>query len=170
MSVPKSKRKDSKVQFLQTQLDLVLKTIEVCKRLPKSITFNISIPTADAAREAYHHARVGNSIFPKTKIEPINNTEFLKIRWFLTPTGKVVKKPDHKSVVRMRRKLKKLHRKVEAGEMTIEDVYMSWQSWNAHIGRTNSKRERREIKLLFKKLFGKEADDVYKDIKGKRNH
>lgn len=98
----------------------------------------------------------------KTKICPIKNTEFLKIRWFLTDTGRVVKKPEHKSLVRMRRKLKKLKKKVDAGEMTIRDVYASWQSWDAHLSNMDAHKEREEIRKLFKTLYREEPKNVCK--------
>lgn len=98
----------------------------------------------------------------KTKIRPINGTEFLKIRWYLTDTGRVVKKPEHKSLVRMRRKLKKLKKKLDTGAMTLKDVYASWQSWDAHLSNMDAHKEREEIRKLFQELYGEEPRYVCK--------
>lgn len=104
----------------------------------------------------------------KTKIRPINGTEFLKIRWYLTDTGRVVKKPEHKSLVRMRRKLKKLKKKLDTGAMTLKDVYASWQSWDAHLSNMDAHKEREEIRKLFKELYGEEPRNVCKANKRRK--
>ena len=54
---------------------------------------------------------------------------YLKARIYLLPSGQVVKKIYKRSVTRMRRKLKKLRKKVDAGIMTEESVYNSYISW-----------------------------------------
>ena len=45
--------------------------------------------------------------------------------------------PDHASIVRERRKLKKLKEKLDAGEMTIENICDSYNGWRASILRCN---------------------------------
>ena len=67
MSVIKSKRKDSKVQFMQTTLELAAYTVELCRKFPKSLTFYVSQPAVQAAKGAYANVKRGNSIFPKTQ-------------------------------------------------------------------------------------------------------
>lgn len=57
---------------------------------------------------------------------------WLKIRMYLTPSGKVVKKIYKRSVTRMRRKLKKLYVKMKAGKLSYKDVYTAWQSWRSY--------------------------------------
>lgn len=69
MSVIKSKRGKSSVQFMQTGLDLVNHTISIVRKFPKSVTFYISVPTANAAKEMYANLKKGNSIIPQTKHE-----------------------------------------------------------------------------------------------------
>lgn len=69
MSVIKSKRKDSKVQFMQTTLELAAYTVELCRKFPKSLTFYVSQPAAQAAKGAYANVKRANSIFPKTQKE-----------------------------------------------------------------------------------------------------
>lgn len=67
MSVIKSKRKDSKVQFMQTTLELAAYTVELCRKFPKSLTFYVSQPAAQAAKGAYANVKRANSVFPKTQ-------------------------------------------------------------------------------------------------------
>lgn len=69
----------------------------------------------------------------KTRIAPIRKKfTWLKISYFVTETGRIVKRVWHKSVVRMRRKLKKLKKKVDAGILKISDVKQSFNSWKSH--------------------------------------
>ena len=67
MSVIKSKLKDSKVQFMQTTLELAAYTVELCRKFPKSLTFYVSQPAAQAAKGAYANVKRANSVFPKTQ-------------------------------------------------------------------------------------------------------
>lgn len=78
---------------------------------------------------------------------------WLQIRVFLTSTGKIIKKMPHKSITKMRRKLKKLRRKLDAGKITREDVWTSWQSWRSHAMRFNSWHTLQSMGQLFDELF-----------------
>ena len=86
---------------------------------------------------------------------------FLKIRFFLTQTGRIVKKVYPKSVTRMRRKLKKFKHLVEEGKMSEFDAYQSVQSWLSHTLILNSFQTRTSIKQLYYNLFG--GKYVFKD-------
>lgn len=79
---------------------------------------------------------------------------YLKIRFFLTPTGKIIKKTYPAGVVRMRRKLKKYKRFVNNGKMSLFDVYQSYQSWESHIRYLHSYRTRQSMKKLYNSLYG----------------
>lgn len=63
---------------------------------------------------------------------------FLKMRHYLTDTGKVVKKPGKDSIVRERRKLKKLKRKFDDGEILFSEIQVQYRSWRGHIKRANA--------------------------------
>jgi len=78
---------------------------------------------------------------------------FLKVKYNLTPTGKVIKRISPKSVVRMRRKLKKLKRRVDNGLMSFEDVVCSVQSWVGHTIHLKSHTSRSHMLKLFYTLF-----------------
>lgn len=54
---------------------------------------------------------------------------FLKIRWTLTDTGKVIKRPNKDSITRERRKLKKLKDKLDKGEVTMDLIAEQYSSW-----------------------------------------
>lgn len=112
-------------------LQKCLKAIEIiCKRL--NITLNMK----------------------KTQIVKLSHGfTFLKVRYFLLQSGKVIKKLAHKSVVRMRRKLKKFQPKVWAGKMTCADVYQSWQSWRAYARNFNAYHSIANMGKLYNRLF-----------------
>ena len=65
----------------------------------------------------------------KTQIVKLSHGfTFLKVRFFLLDSGRIVRKIYRRSVTKMRRKLKSLRRKADQGIMTYADVYHSWQS------------------------------------------
>ena len=76
------------------------------------------------------YAAIGIKLNPrKTQIIPLKHFTFLKVRYELTPTGKVIMRPCRKSIVQEQRKLKKFKRFLATGEMKIEDVRTSYESW-----------------------------------------
>lgn len=90
----------------------------------------------------------------KTRIVKITHGfTFLKVRFFMTDTGKIVKKVCKANVTRMRRKLKKFKKKVEDGIMTLQDVYTSYQSWRSHNKRLNSYHTIKNMDKLYNDLF-----------------
>ena len=78
---------------------------------------------------------------------------WLKVRVFLTSTGKVVKKIYKRSVTRMRQKLKKLKGKMQAGKMAYEDVWTTWQSWRAYAMRFNAWHTIHNMGRLYNQLY-----------------
>jgi hypothetical protein len=79
---------------------------------------------------------------------------FLKTKYFLTETGKVIRKADHASIVRERRKLKKLKRFYDNGEMTLKQIEQSYMSWRGYILQKDAYRSVESMDELFFTLFG----------------
>ena len=79
---------------------------------------------------------------------------FLKVKYRVSKDGKVVRKLTSKGVTRMRRKLKKFKRKVDAGEMTLRNVYDSFQSWREHAKVADSYHTVKNMTKLYRELFG----------------
>lgn len=76
---------------------------------------------------------------PKTGIHPLKQgVKFLKWRFILTTSGRVIRKMCRESVVRERRKLKKLYKMVLRDERTLTQLESSFQSWVANAQRGNS--------------------------------
>ena len=78
---------------------------------------------------------------------------FLKVRFYITPTGKLVRKIHPTSITRERRKLKKLHIQYLNGTLTLQDAYNSFQSWKSHAERFNAYHTIKNMELLYNELF-----------------
>lgn len=90
----------------------------------------------------------------KTRIVPIKRGfRFLKVKFTLTDTGKVVRKIDRKSVIRMGRKLKTFRRWYEEGKMTMEDIWASYQSWRGYVKHCDCWHTIRRMDAKYKELF-----------------
>ena len=94
----------------------------------------------------------------KTRIIPISRDfQWLKIKFKLTPSGYIVKRIWHKSVVRMRRKLKKLKKKMLNGILTLKDIRASFESWKSHTLGLDCYRTMLEMQKLYHSLFENEV-------------
>lgn len=79
---------------------------------------------------------------------------FLKVKYTITATGKVIKRLDKSGITRMRRKLKKYKNKLDAGEMNMDDIYFSMQSWLAHAKIAHSSHAVDNMMKLYDDMFG----------------
>lgn len=79
---------------------------------------------------------------------------FLKVRFLLSETGKVIRLVNKASVVRQRRKLKSFYRKYLNGEMLAYDIECSYQSWKGHVKKVRSYQLLKRMDQLYYKLFG----------------
>lgn len=94
---------------------------------------------------------------------------YLKTRYYLTETGRVVKKADHACIVRERRKLKKLHRLYANGQVTLEQVTQSYMSWRGAILKRDAYRTVKSMDALFFKHYGTKPWLYIKKKRGKYN-
>ncbi len=86
----------------------------------------------------------------KTHIHKIQNgIIWLKTRYILTDTGKIIKKPYRKNIVRMRRKMKKL----KAKGVPYEQIENSYQSWLGSIKKTDAYNTIKSMEKLKEELF-----------------
>lgn len=94
----------------------------------------------------------------KCRITPFrgHGFRFLKLRFRLTETGKVVVKPGRKTIRVVRRKMKKLRRWLDDGKMPFSDVQASYQSWRSYVMHCSSNRTLYNMDAFFIKLFGDE--------------
>ena len=90
----------------------------------------------------------------KTRIYPLaDGIRFLGFDFRLTDTGRVIMTIDPKSVKAVRRKLRRMARKAERGEISREKVAESYQSWRTHAAKGNSFHLLRRMDQYFKSLW-----------------
>lgn len=93
----------------------------------------------------------------KTKIIPLDEGFwFLKGKYILLNSGKIVCRADRSGCIRMRRKLKKFKVMLASGKMTKNDIYMSYQSFRSHLLQFDSYHLVKNMDSFFKELFHKE--------------
>lgn len=78
---------------------------------------------------------------------------FLKCRFYLTETGKVIKKIYKHSVTKMRRKLKSFRRMVDDHILTFQDVYQAFQSWRSYAMHFDAWHTIKNMGRLYDQLF-----------------
>lgn len=90
----------------------------------------------------------------KTRIVRLSDTyTFLKMKYWLSDNGKVVKRISSESIVRERRKLKAYRRLVDQGKMTYQMVEQAYKSWMGRYAKVMSKKQRENIQELYKSLY-----------------
>lgn len=77
MSVIKSKRTTSDMEFLVTARNLQIYTIQKCVNFPKRYTFFVSQPLANAAVRVYEDVKRANSIYPINQHEVQMRRDYL---------------------------------------------------------------------------------------------
>lgn len=81
---------------------------------------------------------------------------FLKLKTRITSTGKVVRIPCRKNIIREKRKLRKLKRK----GVEFRDVYTSYLSFRGNIRRYNSYRIVNSLDRYFSSIYGEEMENI----------
>ena len=95
--------------------------------------------------------------FKKTRIIKLSdNFKYLQFKYSLLDNGRVIKRINPKSLTRERRKLKAYKRLLDKGEMPYADIENAYKSWMGTYAKTMSKQQIKNMKNLYKSLFGKE--------------
>lgn len=115
-------------------------------------------PDRETLESALHYIRehveaLGLELNQKTQIAPLRHgIRFLKWRFILTDTGKVIRRMNSRSIAKERRKLKKIAAKVKAGSMPLSAMWDSFQSWRANAQRGNTHFVVRSMENLYRQL------------------
>ena len=97
---------------------------------------------------------LGMTLNKKTQILPLKNgVLWLKWRFVLTDTGKVIRKICMKSVVRERCKLRKMAKLAVAGRIPVAAITESFITWKAHAQRGNCRKIVADMQKLYDKLL-----------------
>lgn len=90
----------------------------------------------------------------KTQIVKLSHGfTFLKIKYSLTETGKVIQRISKDSVLREKRKLKKLRGLLEEGKVSFADVRCSYASWRGGVAHYDSHTILQNMDKFFDELF-----------------
>lgn len=87
---------------------------------------------------------------------------FLKLRFLLTETGRVIVKVSDRTFRRERRQLRNLSRLVSEGRRTMDDVQRHYQSWVSMIKPYDSGAAIKRMDQFYTGLFGARPDYKYK--------
>lgn len=100
-------------------------------------------------------AEIGLYINPKkTHIVKLSHGfTFLKTKYYLTDTGKIVKRLSRSNITRQRQKLKKFRKLVDEGKMTMADVENQYKSWMGMAKNYDSFHTRQSMMKLYGELF-----------------
>lgn len=92
----------------------------------------------------------------KTQIVKLSHGfTYMKGKYFLKDTGKVIAKPCRANTTRERQKLKKFRRFLDKGEMSLQQIVCSYNSYRGYILKDyNSHKTVRSMDKLFHELFG----------------
>jgi hypothetical protein len=101
----------------------------------------------------------------KTQIIPLRRFTFLKVRFELTETGRVIMRPCRRSISKQRRKLYAFRRAVDNGKMTLDDVRGSYESWRGYNRHMNGYKSIINMDRLYYDLFGLVPSEVKKKRK-----
>lgn len=98
----------------------------------------------------------------KTQIVKLTHQfTFLKTKYHLTESGKVIRRVSRIAVTRMRRKMKKFKKLYLRGLMTLDDINCSYQSWRGYLQKKNSYTSLCSIDKLYHDLF---AQDIFIEL------
>ena len=77
MSVLKSKRGVSEIEFVHTARELQAHTIRQCAGFPKRFTFYLGQPLAASAERVHRYAKCANSVYPTNQHEAQIRLDYL---------------------------------------------------------------------------------------------
>ncbi len=90
----------------------------------------------------------------KTQIVKLAKTfTFLKTRYNLTATGKVIKRINKDSITRERRKLKKFRKMLDEGRITYKEIQEQYNSWRGNLKYYSAYNVTKNMDKLFNELF-----------------
>lgn len=79
---------------------------------------------------------------------------YLKIRYTATDSGHIIRRMAREGILRMRRKLKKLHGLWLRGEVRLDDIFLALKSWIGNAKKyAHSYRSRKRVLTLYHKLY-----------------
>ena len=78
---------------------------------------------------------------------------YMKTKFIITETGKVVTCPSRQNIARERRLLKSFKKKMDNGEMVFKQVENSYTSWLGYMKHKKSYKSTNDMNKLYNKVF-----------------
>ena len=146
---------------MATGLDHAIKDISRIKVYERYMDDGICIvPTKEAANALLSIVQAMASDLKlelnekKTRIVKLSRGfTFLKIRYQITSTGKIIRHIAKDGTVRMRNRLGAYRKKLDAGKIKLENVEMSMEAYFANCDRANSTRTKLSFWYRFRRMF-----------------
>ncbi len=92
----------------------------------------------------------------KTRLQKFSSGfKFLKVKFICTNTGKIIRKVDKKSAIRMKRKLKKFNQWINEERFTKQQATNAYYSWRGHMKRGNSYKILKKMDTYKLNIIGK---------------
>ncbi len=92
--------------------------------------------------------------YKKTQIVKLSHGfTFLKTKYNLTATGKIIKRMSPKSITKERQRLKKYKHLLLEGKMTYDDIASAYRSWRGNAMHFFSYRSIKNLDQLYNQLF-----------------
>lgn len=92
----------------------------------------------------------------KTHIAKISDGfTFLQVRYTITKTGKILKRPTRSKIIRERRRLKAFRHMYDKGQMTEPEIYNCYKSWRGSVVREHNvcRNVISKMDALYRSLF-----------------
>lgn len=97
----------------------------------------------------------------KTTITPLHRGfTYMQIRYYLTESGHLVRKPTTKAFARERRKLRSFKRLLECNRITYYEIANCYKSWRGNIEKFDSYRSLQSMDRYFYQIFGMYYDEI----------
>ena len=94
----------------------------------------------------------------KTHIERLSGKyTFLKMKYSLSDSGKVVKRISPQAVVREKRRLKAYHRLLDRDAISYYAIEQAYKSWMGRYAKVMSKDQRKSMQKLYENLFDRRS-------------
>lgn len=93
----------------------------------------------------------------KTRVQPLRKPfRYLQIQYALTPSGRIIQKINPKRLTAMRKKLRKLRGKLDAGLTTFDAIDDMYRSWIGGYKKYMSRLQKESLENLYNSLYGEE--------------
>lgn len=113
---------------------------------------------------------IGLELNPKTKITLFDGGSFvfLKRRFSITESGKILTRLQRCNITKRRRIMNKQKSKLDEGKASMESIRQSYQSWRGYAAKWDSRATVHRMDMLYKELFGEEGNPYVKRKRKRR--